>query len=141
MHGDRPARGHGFAVHRTTAVDQHPPSGELGQELVDRIVEPELAVLHQQHGRRRHDRLRHRGDAKDAVAAYWRLLSTGEVTGDANLDLVASGGKPGNASDAVVGHMTSDDFTETTYAGRIESPHDCLTLRRTGTHREWDRPE
>ena len=63
---DRPLGGHGV-VERAVSPGQHPPRSELGQELVDRVVEPEHALLDQDEGGDGGDRLRHRRDAEDRV--------------------------------------------------------------------------
>src|ERR1700758_2536818 len=49
---------------------------KLRQILFDRIVESEAALLDKLHGRRRRDRLGHRGDAEQRVAASARPVET-----------------------------------------------------------------
>ena len=51
---------------------QHLAVGQLGQPPVHRLVEPEPALLDQDHRRRGGDRLGHRGDAEDRVAPHRR---------------------------------------------------------------------
>ena len=70
--GDRPVRGH-RVVELGVRPLQHLPVGQLGQQPVHRLVQPEQAFLDQDHGRGRGDRLGHRRDAEDRVAAH-RLL-------------------------------------------------------------------
>ena len=66
-----------YAGHRVVQLGvrplQHPPVGQLGQQPVHRLVQPEQAFLDQDHGRDRGDRLGHRRDAEDRVAPH-RLL-------------------------------------------------------------------
>ena len=66
-HGDRPVRGHGL-VERPVELLQHLAVGELGHQSIDGLVEPQLALLHEDHRRRRGDGLGHRGDPEDRVA-------------------------------------------------------------------------
>ena len=56
----------------TLCVLQHLHAGELGHPLSDRVVQPELAFLHQHQRRGGGDRLGHRGDAEERVARHWR---------------------------------------------------------------------
>ena len=62
-------RRHGV-VERPVEPLQHPAVGELGQQPIDRLVQPQLALLDQDHRRHRRDRLGHRGDAEDRVAPH-----------------------------------------------------------------------
>jgi hypothetical protein len=48
--------------------------GELRQPRIDRVVETEPTLLHQDHGGGRSDGLGERGDAKDGVAPHRRGL-------------------------------------------------------------------
>ena len=66
---DRPVGGDGVAVDRAPRVDEHPPVGELGQQVVDGIVEPQPALLDEDQRADGDDRLGHRRDAEDRVAA------------------------------------------------------------------------
>ncbi len=45
VHGDGPLGGHGGAVDGAVGVDEHLTVGELGQQVVDRVVEAEAALL------------------------------------------------------------------------------------------------
>ena len=54
---------------RPPAVDEHAPVRQLGKQVVDRVVEPQPALLDEDHRRHGRDRLGHRRDAEDAVAA------------------------------------------------------------------------
>ncbi len=51
---------------------KHLPAGEFGQQRVDRVVEPDPALLDQQHRRGRGDRLAHGADPEDGVGAIGR---------------------------------------------------------------------
>ncbi len=64
--GDRPVGGHGV-VQRAVDVLEHLAVGQFGQQAVDRLVPPQLALLDQDHRRHGGDRLGHRGDAEDRV--------------------------------------------------------------------------
>ena len=68
-HADRTLCRHRDVDRRFEALE-HAAVGQFWQEIVDRIVEPELALLDQDQGRRRRDRLGHRGDAEDGVAPH-----------------------------------------------------------------------
>ena len=91
MQRDRPLSGHRLAVDRTASVDEYAPVGQLGKQRVDGIVEPQLVLLYEDERRHRHDRLRHRRDAEDAVATDRRGLASGEPAGDTDLHLIARG--------------------------------------------------
>ena len=97
---------------RAATVDQHLAVGELRQQRVDWIVEPELALLDEDQRRHRSHRLGHRGDAKDAVAAHRLGLATGEVPGDAELDIVATSRQPRHARDRVLLGMAGHHVTQ-----------------------------
>ena len=66
---DRPVRGHGVFERPVKALENL-AVGQLGQQGVDRIVEPQPAFFHQDHGRHGRDRLGHRGDAEDGVPPH-----------------------------------------------------------------------
>ena len=51
--------------------------GQLGQPFVDRIVEPELALLDEDHGADRRDRLGHRGEPEDRVPPHRHIAAEG----------------------------------------------------------------
>jgi len=53
---------------------QHAAVAELGQPRLDRFVEPQPAVFHQDHRRGRGDGLGDRGDAEDGVAPHGRRI-------------------------------------------------------------------
>ena len=67
--GDRALRGHGV-VERRVEPRQHAAIRELGQERIDRLVEPEHALLDEDQRRHGRHRLRHRGDPEDGVARH-----------------------------------------------------------------------
>ena len=77
-HRDRPGGGDRLAVDGTVRIDQHPPVGELRQQVVDRLVEPEPALLDEDEGCDGDDRLGHRRDAEERVAAHWFGLAAGQ---------------------------------------------------------------
>jgi hypothetical protein len=66
---DRSSGGDGI-VERTVDGAQHLAICQLRQPRVDRLVEPKLGLLDQDHGGRRCDRLGHGGDAEDGVAPH-----------------------------------------------------------------------
>ncbi len=68
-HRDRPVRRHGL-VERPVEPLQHLAVGQLGQQPIHRLVQSQLAFLHQDHRRRGRERLGHRGDAEDRVATH-----------------------------------------------------------------------
>jgi hypothetical protein len=65
-YGDRALGRHGV-VERRVEPGEHPPAGELGEQVVDRVVEPQHALLDQHQRGDRGDRLGHRGDPEDRV--------------------------------------------------------------------------
>ena len=120
---DRALRRHGRAVERAASVDQHLAVGELGQQRVDGIVEPELALLDEDQRGDRRDRLGHRGDAEDAVAAHRLGLATSEVPGDAELDIVAARRQPRHAPHGVLFDMSCHHVPQSRDAFVVESAH------------------
>ena len=76
------------------------------------------------------DRLRHRRDAEDAVAAHRFRLAPREVPGDAELDVVTTGRQPRHAADRVVVGMTGHDVTQALDSFVVESIHRSGTLGR-----------
>ena len=128
--GDRALRRHG-AVQRAGGVDQHPHIGELGQPPGDGVGERELALLDERHRRRDGDRLGHRGDPEDGVAAHRQLRAdvavadlvelqhfsampdtrdrSGEQTG---LDRLVDGG-------SVIGEAHRGESTDWAVVGRV----------------------
>jgi hypothetical protein len=79
-HGDRAhGRPRGVAaIQRIESLDDA-RAGELGQVLLDGIIEAELLLLEQQHHRERGDRLGHRGNAEDGIGPHRDL--SGHVLG------------------------------------------------------------
>ena len=59
----------GLTVDRPSWLDEHPAVGQLREQLVDRLVEAQPALLDQEQGADRDDRLGHRGDPEDGVVA------------------------------------------------------------------------
>ena len=88
------------------AVDEYAPLGQFGKRRVDGIVEPHLVVLHEDERRHRHDRLGHRRDAEDAVAADRCRFSSGELAGDTDLHLIACGEQPCDTANLVAQQRT-----------------------------------
>ncbi len=70
---DRASGRHGV-VERTVDALQHLAVRELGQQRVDRIVQPQLRFFDQDHGGRGRDRLDDRRDAENRVAPH-RVLA------------------------------------------------------------------
>jgi hypothetical protein len=94
LHQEAEARAHGQEVaQRERAVGRHGvvkravdraqdlAVGELRQPAVDRIVEPDLRLLDQNHRGYGGDRLGHRGDAEERVAPH-RLAASGRLQAD-----------------------------------------------------------
>ena len=69
VHGDRAFGGDRLAVDRAERVDEHASIGELREQPVDRIVESEEVLLHQDQRRHRRDGLGDRRDAEEAVGS------------------------------------------------------------------------
>ena len=123
--------GHGVAVDRSPRVDEDPPVGELGQQVVDRIVEPQPALLDEDQGADRDDRLGHRRDAEDRcrgepVAPSPRV----RVPATPDLDVVVAGGQPGDAADGVALHVAGHDVAQPPEAGQ-DRIHSCRYLTAT----------
>jgi hypothetical protein len=57
-------------LQRAVDAGQHPLAGQLGQQLVDRLLEVDDVVLDQDHRGGGEHRLGHRGDPEDRVAAH-----------------------------------------------------------------------
>ncbi len=70
-HGDRPCC-RDRAFQRPAGIAEHPHVRQLRQEVVNRIIQAESAILDKRHRTRGDDRLRHRGHATDRVACHRR---------------------------------------------------------------------
>src|SRR5205823_3592141 len=79
-HDDRPRRRHGIVEGRVDSL-QHFAVGQLGQQPIDRVAQPQLAFFDQDHRRRGRDRLGQRRDAEDRVAPH-RLATTDRLHAD-----------------------------------------------------------
>ena len=64
------ATGRDRVVEWTVDPPEDPPVGQLGKPRVDRLIQSQLALFDEHHRRRGEDRLGHRGDAKQRVAAH-----------------------------------------------------------------------
>ena len=120
---DRAGRGHGGAVDGAPSVDQHPPVGELGEEVVDRIVEPQPALLHEHEGGDGHDRLGHRHDPEDAVPADGLGPAPGQDAGDPDLHVLVPGPEPRHAGDVIAFHMARHRLAQPVEPSSVESTH------------------
>ena len=99
------SRGDGVAVDRPARIDEHPPVGELGQQLVDRLVEAQPALLDEDQRGDRDDRLRHRGDSEDGVALHRIARRRGSARRTADGDVVVARHQPGGAAQRAVLHV------------------------------------
>ena len=79
-----------LTVDGTAPVDQYAPVGELGKQRIDGIRQTQRVLLDEEQRPDRDNRLRHRGDTKDAVAANRRRFAPGERAGAADLDVIAA---------------------------------------------------
>ncbi len=127
---DRSPRGHRFPVDRTSSVDKYAPVRQFGKQCIDGIVEPQLVLLDEDERRHRHDRLRHRRDAEDAVAPDGRRFSSGEPAGDTDFHLIACGQQPGHTADPVLLDMEPHGFSEPRQTSTVESAHVELDATR-----------
>ena len=78
---------------------QHLAVGELGNQIVDRLVEAQDALLDERHRRGGGDRLAQRGDAEDGVSAKRPRLGERGASDDIDLDVIAAcdeGDEPGH---------------------------------------------
>lgn len=83
-HCDRPLGGHRVLERPVEALENR-VIGELGQQAIDRLVEPKPAFLDEEHRRCRRNRLGHRADPEDRVAPD--RLATGERGGADRIDV------------------------------------------------------
>jgi hypothetical protein len=81
------------------AAGQHPAVGQLGKQVVDRVVEPEPALLDEDERGHRGDRLGHRRDAEDAVGPHRDRAVAVERAGGAGVHLAAPRHRPGQPGD------------------------------------------
>ena len=68
-----------------------PAAGEIGQQLADRLVERELALLDELHAGGRRDRLGHRGDPEHAVGGHGIVLGQVALAERALIDHLIAG--------------------------------------------------
>ena len=128
INGDRPASRDRVAVEGTAAIQEHAPLGQLREQVVNRILQSQPALLDEQQRPDGHDRLGHRRDPKDAVPAHRCRLATGQAPGDTDLDVVATRRKPGDAADAVLDQVAGHDVAQAPEALTIESAHTYPTF-------------
>jgi hypothetical protein len=128
-------RRNGRTVDRAPRVDQRTAVGELRQQLLDAVIEAEPALLHEHERAGGDDRLRHRRDAKDAVAGHRGRLVTGQPPSNPGLDLPVPRHQPGHAADATALDVGRHDITQPLQAPRFERAHALVTSRSAGTHR------
>jgi hypothetical protein len=100
-------RGH-RVVDRPLDPAQDPAVRQLGQQPVHRVVEPQPAFLHQDHGRRGRDRLGHRGDAEDRVAPH-RLAAVGPPADRLDVHLVPPAHQRDEPGDVAALHVGGHD--------------------------------
>ncbi len=111
------AVGRDGVVQRPVEALEHLAVGQLRQQAIDRLVEPQPALLHQDHGRRGGDRLGHGGDAEDRIplqlVAALAILQAGYVDhglpmpvdqGDGAGDLARFDRPPGRVMQALEAH-------------------------------------
>jgi hypothetical protein len=67
--GDRSLGGHGLVQRPVGSLENTAP-GQLGKQRLDRLVEPDQAVVDERHRDRRGDRLARGGDPEQRVALY-----------------------------------------------------------------------
>ena len=79
VHRDGADGWHRRAVDRAERIEEHLSIGELGQQVVDRVVEAQPALLDQHERGHRRDRLAHRRDAEHRVALDRRGLAAGRA--------------------------------------------------------------
>jgi hypothetical protein len=123
VQGDRPVGRDGVAVDRSPPVDEHPPVGELWEQVVDGIVEPQAALLQEDQCGDGGHRLAHRGDAEDRVPLHRGRLAAGQRAGDADLDVLVTGRQPGDAADGAVLDVPGHDLAQPGDPARVESTH------------------
>ena len=75
---------------------QHLRRSEIGQQLADRFVQRELALLDQLHAGGGRDRLGHRGDPEHAVGGHRIVLAEVALAERALINRLASGGRHRN---------------------------------------------
>ncbi len=91
---------------------EHLPVGQLGQPLVDRLVQSQPALVDEdQRGDSGHG-LRHRRDAEDGVLGDRRATAGFERAGHAAADLTPSGDEPRQTDDAAAVDVAADDLLQ-----------------------------
>jgi len=104
-------------------VDQHPPVGQLGEQVVDGVVEAEPALLDQEQRSHGDDGLGHRGDPEDGIATHRLRFAPGQDAAGAGGDVGAAGGEPRHPSGIASLHMAGHHVAESGEPYTIESAH------------------
>ena len=120
---DRSVRRDGLAVDRPSWLDEHPPVGQFRQQLVDRLVEAQPALLDQEQRADGDDRLGHRGDPEDGVTVDRRRLAAGERAGKSDVEIVAARRQPGDPADVTALDVARHHVAQTLQPRGIESTH------------------
>jgi hypothetical protein len=136
-HGDRPLRRH-RVVERPVEPPEDRAPRQLGQQPIHRLVQPELALLHQDHGRRGRDRLGHRGDAKDRVAPD-RVAAAERLHADRiDVHLAAPAEQIDDAGHGAALDMAGHDVVHAAEPRRGQSSgaHRCSSVKARATLRQ-----
>ena len=122
-HRDGARRGHGLAVEWSATVDEDVAARELGQQIVDGLVESEPAILDEDQRSNRAHRLRHRREAEDRVARDRPPLAPRQGAGDADFDVTVARGEPGETSGVSQIDMVGHGVVKATQPCLLESAH------------------
>ena len=114
--GDRPVGGD-RVVELGVDRPQHTPVRQFGQKVVDRILEPEEALLDQRHRRDGGDRLCERGDPEDGVARERGVCGEGRRADGVDVHVLAPGQERDQSRQESVGDMGRHRVVQAVQAG------------------------
>ena len=109
---DRAFGGHGVVEVGVDAA-QHAAVGQLGEEVVDRCVKVQGAVVDEPHDGGGGDGLGHRGDTEDVVAPQGLGVAEGPGADDIDVRTAVAGDERDAAGHVAALDMTAQDVVET----------------------------
>jgi hypothetical protein len=111
LHGDGAGRRHRVAELGVEAA-QHLAVGELGQQVIDRAVEAQNALLDEGEGGHRGDGLGQRSDPEDGVAPHRLAVAKGLGADHVNVDLPLAGDEGDEARHGAPLHVPGHHFVQ-----------------------------
>jgi hypothetical protein len=106
-HGDGSPGRHRL-LQRPGGIGQHPAVGQLGEVAVDRLVEPDPPVRHQDQRGNRGDRLGHRRDPEDGVSRHRHAGVDVDHAGGADVGLALAAHPPHQSGHLAFAHVRFD---------------------------------